>query len=233
MTERLRVFLVDDHDVARAGARHYLEEHFDIVGEAVTVVQGIAMAVVIGANIKTARIRAGITVEQRRSKGDHIEAMKRLREGVIGDVLVAKAWNIQRRGSIGHEQPSEPPVGVDYDAWVGPAEFVPFQKNRFHYAWHWWYNFGTGDIGNDGVHDIDIARWGLGATVHPETVTALGGKYFFDDDQQFPDTATCVFEYPDDGQVGHRRQLIFEMRLWYLCGSLNLAYRDPLTIVSG
>jgi predicted dehydrogenase len=149
-------------------------------------------------------------------------AVQMLREGVIGDVLVAKAWNIQRRGSIGHEQPSEPPAGVDYDAWVGPAEFVPFQKNRFHYHWHWWYNFGTGDIGNDGTHEIDYARWGLGVEGLPATATGLGGKYFFDDDQEFPDTATCTFEWPGDGRVGSRRQLIFEMRLWDTCYPQNV-----------
>ena len=137
-----------------------------------------------------------------------------LREGIIGDVLMAKAWNIQRRGSIGHQQPSAPPAGVDYDMWVGPAEFAPFQSNRFHYNWHWWYNFGTGDIGNDGTHELDYARWGLGVEGLPTTVMALGGKYSFDDDQQFPDTATCAFEWPGEGKVGDRRQLIFEMRLW-------------------
>ena len=98
--------------------------------------------------------------------------------------------------------------------WVGPAEMVPYQGNRFHYDWHWWYNFGTGDIGNDGAHEIDYARWGLGVTGLPATVAALGGKYFHDDDQQFPDTAMCLFEYPGGGDVGQRRQLIFEMRLW-------------------
>ena len=141
-------------------------------------------------------------------------AVQMLREGLIGDVLVAKAWNIQRRANIGHQQPSDPPPGVDYDAWVGPAEFVPFQQNRFHYNWHWWYNFGTGDIGNDGTHEIDYTRWGLGVEGLPATATALGGKYYFDDDQQFPDTATCAFEWPSDGTVGNRRQLIFEMRIW-------------------
>ncbi len=149
-------------------------------------------------------------------------AVQMLREGVIGDVLVAKAWNIQRRGSIGHEQPSEPPAGVDYDSWVGPAEFVPFQKNRFHYHWHWWYNFGTGDVGNDGTHEIDYARWGLGVEGLPATATGLGGKYFFDDDQEFPDTTTCTFEWPGDGRVGSRRQLIFEMRLWDSCYPQNV-----------
>ena len=137
-----------------------------------------------------------------------------LRDGVIGDVLVAKAWNVQLRPSIGHAQPTDPPSGLDYDLWVGPAEFVPFQANRFHYNWHWWYPFGTGDVGNDGTHEIDLARWGLGVDTLPSKVAAIGGKYFHDDDQQFPDTATCVFEYPGNGGVGQRRQLIFEMRIW-------------------
>jgi predicted dehydrogenase len=141
-------------------------------------------------------------------------AVQMIREGVIGDVLVARAWNVQRRRNIGHGVPSDPPAGVDYDQWVGPAKFLPYQENRFHYDWHWWYNFGTGDVGSDGTHEIDYARWGLGVTGLPSTVAALGGKYYFDDDQQFPDTATCVFEWPDDGAVGRRRQLIFEMRIW-------------------
>ena len=151
---------------------------------------------------------------QSRSNPLIASAVQMLREGVIGDVFVAKAWNVQRRQSIGHEQPSEPPAGVDYDLWVGPAEFVPFQNNRFHYNWHWWHNFGTGDIGNDGTHELDYARWGLGVEGMPAVAAGVGGKYFFDDDQEFPDVASCTFEWPGDGQVGQRRQLIFEMRLW-------------------
>lgn len=151
---------------------------------------------------------------QQRSGAFASAAMQMLREGIIGDVLVAKAWNVQRRGNIGHEQPSAPPAGVDYDTWLGPAPEVPFQSNRLHYNWHWWFDFGTGDMGNDGVHDIDIARWGLGVNTLPSRIASIGGKYFHDDDQQFPDTLTALFEYPGDGQVGQRRQLIFEMRLW-------------------
>jgi predicted dehydrogenase len=151
---------------------------------------------------------------QSRSAPHVVKAMELLRQGAIGEVLVAKAWNSQLRGNIGHAQPSEAPGGVDYDLWVGPAPMVPFQANRFHYGWHWWYDFGTGDMGNDGVHDIDIARWGLGVQTHPARVAAIGGKYFFDDDQQFPDTQYVAFEYPGDGAVGQRRELIFEMRIW-------------------
>lgn len=145
-------------------------------------------------------------------------AMKLLKDGVIGDVKVAKAWDVQFRAPIGKEMPSDPPSGFDYDAWTGPAPKLPFQKNRHHYSWHWWHNFGTGDAGNDGVHEIDIARWGLGVTTHPTQIAAIGGKYVHNDDQQFPDTMTAAFEYPDidtqDGAAGQRRQLIFEMRLW-------------------
>lgn len=141
-------------------------------------------------------------------------AIQMLREGVIGDVLVAKAWDVQRRSNIGRQQPSDPPPGVDYDMWVGPAEFVPFQANRFHYHWHWWYNFGAGGIGGDGPHEVDYARWGLGVETHPTTVAGLGGKFYFDDDQEFPDNGTVVFEWPGDGKVRHKRQLIFELRIW-------------------
>lgn len=143
-----------------------------------------------------------------------VSAIEALRGGLIGDVLAAKAWNIQRRKDIGHEKPSDPPPGVNYDLWVGPAEFVPFQSNRFHYNWRWWRNFGSGDIGNDGIHEIDLARWGLGVETLPAQVSGTGGKYFFDDDQEFPDTMTVTYEYPGDGAVGHRRMLMYEQRLW-------------------
>jgi predicted dehydrogenase len=151
---------------------------------------------------------------QSRSTAHVIQAMKRLQEGAIGTVLVAKAWNSQRRGNIGHARPSEPPKHLDYDHWLGPALHVPYQQNLLHGIWRWWYAFGAGDIGNDGVHDVDLARWGLGVTQHPSTITALGGKFFFDDDQQWPDTQYAVFEYPGDGRVGQKRQLVFEQRTW-------------------
>ncbi|MEO1980727.1 MAG: Gfo/Idh/MocA family oxidoreductase [Fuerstiella sp.] len=151
---------------------------------------------------------------QSRSSAFIANAIQMLREGMIGEVLMAKGWNIQRRNNIGHADPLSPPAGVDYDTWVGPAEMMPYQSNRFHYNWHWWHNFGTGDIGNDGAHEMDMARWGLGVKGLPSSVMAVGGKYYFDDDQQFPDTATCAFEWPGDGTVGRRKQLIFEMRIW-------------------
>ncbi|MDX1946287.1 MAG: Gfo/Idh/MocA family oxidoreductase [Pirellulaceae bacterium] len=151
---------------------------------------------------------------QSRSTPTVMRAIELLKGGAIGDVLVAKAWNSQLRRNIGHEQPSEPPANLDFDLWLGPAPARKYQTNLLPGVWRWWFDFGVGDIGNDGVHDIDVARWGLGVTTQPSTAAGLGSKFFFDDDQQFADTQYCVFEWPGDGQVGHKRQLIFEQRDW-------------------
>ena len=151
---------------------------------------------------------------QVRSTQMMIQATQKLREGIIGDVLISKAWNIQRRRSIGHGKPTNPPEGFNYDLWLGPVPHVPYQVNRVHEGWHWWYDFGTGDMGNDGVHDIDYARWGLGVDTHPSKIVAIGGKYFFDDDQQFPDTQQVAFEYDDPTSPNNKRMLIYEQRLW-------------------
>ena len=147
----------------------------------------------------TATVRAGI---------------ERVLAGEIGEVLVAKAWNSQLRRSIGKTSPSEPPPQLDFDLWLGPAPRTAYRSNLLHGVWRWWYEFGCGDIGNDGVHDIDVALWGLGVETHPATVACLGGKYFFDDDQQFPDTQYAVCEYPLEGRPGRKKQLIFEQRIW-------------------
>jgi predicted dehydrogenase len=151
---------------------------------------------------------------QARSSTHALQAVQRLRDGVIGDVLSAKAWNSQLRRNIGKQKPAKPPAHLDFDLWLGPAPQRPYQSNLLHGIWRFWYDYGVGDIGNDGIHEIDVARWGLGATGHPSTVAALGSKYFFDDDQEFPDTQCCLFEYPDDGKVGSKRQLVFEQRIW-------------------
>lgn len=151
---------------------------------------------------------------QNRSTGMMIEAVKLLREGLIGDVLEAKAWNIQRRSALPPGQDIEPPAGFDYDSWVGPATMIPYRTNRVHQRWTMWYHFGVGEAGNDGVHDIDYCRWGLGVDTHPDRISANGGKFFFDDEQQFPDTQQATFEYSGDGKPGSRRILIYEQRLW-------------------
>ena len=167
-----------------------------------------------GRLLVTAAARAQRVVQvgtQSRSAPHIRRAMELLHDGAIGDVLVAKAWNSQLRANIGHAAPAEPPPQLDYDLWIGPAPMTPYQPNLLHASWRWFTTFGCGDAGNDGVHDIDIARWGLGRDTHPNTITALGGKYFFDDDQQFPDTQYVAFEYD---QAGRKQQLIYEQRIW-------------------
>lgn len=151
---------------------------------------------------------------QSRSTAVVRDAIDRVRSGAIGEVLVAKAWNSQLRRSIGKTKPAEPPAQLDFDLWLGPAPATSYRPNLLPGIWRWWYDFGCGDIGNDGVHDIDVACWGLGVEGHPSRIACLGGKSFFDDDQQFPDTQYAVFEYPDAAGSGRAKQLIFEQRIW-------------------
>jgi len=146
------------------------------------------------------------TGTQRRSSPFFREAIEYLHSGKLGKIHMAKALNAQRRANIGRKQDGPTPEGVDYDLWLGPAPKRPFNENRFHYNWHWFWDYGTGDLGNDGVHHVDVARWGLGVTA-PQTVTSGGGKLFFDDDQETPDTQVVTYQF--DGCM-----LIYEMRLW-------------------
>jgi len=134
------------------------------------------------------------------------DAVALLREGKLGRVRVAKAINHQFRGPIGRAEETDPPAGVNYDLWIGPAPKRPFTRNRWHYQWHWLWDYGTGDLGNDGIHQVDVARWGLGVGL-PEAVSASGGQLFYDDDHETPDTQIVTFEYDDC-------YLIYEMRLW-------------------
>lgn len=144
---------------------------------------------------------------------EHVQqAMAKLHGGAIGEVISAKVWNSQFRRNIGHVKPSEPPAELDFDTWFGPAPKVPYQSNMLPGSWRWFHAFGEGDIGNDGVHDLDIGRWGLGMDTHPTCIASLGGKYFHDDDQQWPDTQSVLFEYDIGG--GKKRLLSFEQRLW-------------------
>lgn len=100
------------------------------------------------------------------------------------------------------------------------VKLIPYRTNRVHKRWTPWYHFGAGDMGNDGVHDIEYTRWGLGVVTHPNKISAEGGKYFFDDDGEFPDTQQVTFEYSGDGKPGSKRMFIYEQRLW----SVNYPY---------
>lgn len=150
---------------------------------------------------------------QTRSTAVFENAVRLLHEGAVGQVLVGKAWTCQKRVNIGHEQPSDPPAGFNYDLWVGPAPKPAFQKNRHHYTWHWWYDFGTGDAGNRGVHEMDVAMWGMNINTHPTRVIGHGSKLYFDDDQQFPDTQYVTFEFPAN-TPGGKQLIVYEQRIW-------------------
>ena len=142
------------------------------------------------------------------------DGINRVLNGDVGEILVSKAWNSQLRGSIGKSQTGMPPASLDFETWLGPAPAVPYRPNLLPGVWRWWYDFGCGDIGNDGVHDIDVALWGLGVTTHPVRVGCFGQKLYFDDDQQYPDTQYSVCDYAADSKTGKKKQFIFEQRIW-------------------
>jgi predicted dehydrogenase len=143
---------------------------------------------------------------QQRS-GEHFRsAIAALHAGQIGKVRLARAWSVHRRQSIGCKPDGTPPKSVDYDLWLGPAAASPFNVNRFHYHWRWNWDYGTGELGNWGTHLLDIARWGLNEGL-PERISSSGGKLYFEDDQQTPDTLTVTYSYPT-------ATIVWEHRLW-------------------
>jgi len=153
---------------------------------------------------------------QARSETHMHAAVEHIASGKLGRVRFAKAWESSRQGSIGHTPDSDPPPEVDYDMWLGPAPARPFNARRFHGSWRWFFDYGTGDLGNDGVHRLDKARWGLqtalvaeGKTLPatPKVVSAHGGKHYFDDDQEWPDNLMVTYDYGDC-------LLTYEMRIW-------------------
>jgi predicted dehydrogenase len=142
---------------------------------------------------------------QHRSMPFKMAAMKAMREGLIGNVYMAKGLCFKRRASIGHKPDSPTPPGVNWDLFLGPAPMRAFNELRFKYNWHWFWDTGNGDIGNQGVHEMGIARWGLGDPEWPKTAVAIGGKYAYTDDQETPNTLLSSFDYGG-------RELVFEVR---------------------
>jgi len=160
---------------------------------------------------------------QARTSEHFQSAIDWISDGHLGKVLVAKAWESAKQGSIGKPADSSPPEGVDYDFWLGPAPNRAFNPRRFHGHWRWFFDYGTGDLGNDGVHRIDIARWaldtagraqGMEPLYMPTRISSLGGKWYFDDLQEWPDSLQATFEYGDRTSDKPGRLLSYEMRLW-------------------
>lgn len=139
------------------------------------------------------------------------EAIQHIRDGLIGEVYMARGLCYRWRDSIGKKGPSDVPNGVDYDLWQGPAPEGQFTENRFHYNWHYLWDFGNGDIGNQGVHQMDICRWGLDVK-YPTKITSGSGMYLFDDDKEVPNVINSTFTFPDAGEMG--KMMVFDVRPW-------------------
>ena len=139
------------------------------------------------------------------------QAIATLRAGTLGELYMGRALIYKWRPSIGHAPVQPVPAGVNYDLWTGPARLLPFTLNRFHYNWHWQWNTGNGELGNQGPHQLDIARWGLDV-VYPRRVSAFGGKFLFHDDQQTPNVLSCLYEFATHD--GKRKLLEAEVRGW-------------------
>jgi len=165
------------------------------------------------------RVQVGF---QNRSIANVREAMKFLHEGGIGDVYMAKGTCYKPRDSFGIAPDSEPPATLHYDMWLGPAQYRPYNEKRGHYNWHWYWNTGNGDTGNQGPHQFDIARWGLNKNEHPVTIASTGGIFGIDPkecSQETPNTQTSLFTYKD-GKI-----LEFETRGRYTNAESSLDIR--------
>ena len=151
------------------------------------------------------------------------EVIQNLRDGVIGDVYMARGLCYKHRDTIGRKPVEPVPAGVHYDLWLGPAPLHEFTANRFHYNWHWFWEYGNGDLGNQGIHQVDTARWGLGVK-YPTKISAIGGHFMFDDDQETPNTLSASFEF-DEG--GKKKMMTFEVRHWITNHEAGIDERNP------
>jgi len=131
---------------------------------------------------------------QRRSAPILTQGIEELHKGIIGRVYTAKTWytNARKSSSL---TPGNVPSWLDYELWQGPAPRMPYKEGLIHYNWHWYWHWGTGEALNNGTHEVDVARWGLGVDF-PTRVTSVGGRYHYKDDWETPDTQTVAMEYP-------------------------------------
>ncbi len=149
---------------------------------------------------------------QRRSQPSVIAAREYVQSGKLGKVAFARAWIAGARPNIGFSKPETAPKGVDYNLWLGPAS-GEFTKNRFHYNWHWFWDLGTGEIGNNGIHGLDVVRNVLQLEA-PTKVSCAGGKYHYDDEQQTPDTQIATFDFAGGPGGAAGCTVLWEHRVW-------------------
>ncbi len=154
---------------------------------------------------KLGRICQGGT--QNRSSGSWIEAIRYIRDGKLGEVKLARSIVYGRRESIGGPTTCKIPASVDYDLWLGPAAMVPLERPRFHYDWHWVWNTGNGELGNNNIHSLDICRWGLDVTGLGRSVLSYGGRLGYTDAGETPNTQVVVYDFGDKTIVAETRGL--------------------------
>ncbi|HLK96375.1 MAG TPA: Gfo/Idh/MocA family oxidoreductase [Hymenobacter sp.] len=136
------------------------------------------------------------------------EAIQHLRDGLIGKVYMARGTVYKWRADIGNQGNSPVPQGLNWDLWQGPAQAREFSKNYVHYNWHWFWDYGNGDIGNQGIHETDLCMWGLDVGL-PEVITSAGGKFLWNDCKETPEVLTSTYHYPKQGKI-----IEFEVRPW-------------------
>ncbi len=137
---------------------------------------------------------------QQRSSRESAQIIQAISEGIIGRAYYARAWYANTRGSIGRGVEVPVPQWLNFDLWQGPAPRVPYKDNYVHYNWHWFRHWGTGEICNNGTHEIDIARWALGVD-YPTMVTSAGGRFHYQDDWEFFDTQVATFNFEGDKAI--------------------------------
>jgi predicted dehydrogenase len=145
---------------------------------------------------------------QARSSQGWANDIAALQSGGYGKLLVAKAYASKPRPSIGIKEPKPAPDHIDFNLWLGPAELQPYHENIVHYNWHWFWDFGNGEIGNQGVHQMDIARWGIPGATLPNRVWSLGGRFGYQDQGETPNTILSVFEFDEALLVFETRGLV-------------------------
>lgn len=145
---------------------------------------------------------------QMRSADVTKEAGKVLASGLLGEIKMSKAWNCQKHKHRQTPADTPAPAGVNYDLWLGPASERTFNLSRFHRHWSWFREYSNGDIGNDGAHDLDMARFGLGVETHPNRITAHGSRIHLEGEREYPDNMMVAYHY-DEGKV-----MLYEDRGW-------------------